>query len=409
VRSQSATRFSLVLGAVLTALVGVQVVSAAVQRSADRAADSRVQLARDVEQIRYYDEVLTMSARLAAATGDSSYVERYRQAAPELDRVVHEAQRLMSDRAANDAVRALDRAGRALSALAEESFRRLAAGDRTGAYAAVNSSGYAQLKAEYRQGLDVAIERMQLAAARQRARATHLRRVSLAVRAAGAALLALLWAATARGLRRSQQARGQVEEQLRLQAHADPLTGLANRRVFREHLTTALATPGPGELAVLFADLDYFKTVNDTRGHAAGDALLVEVAGRVTDLLHGHAGAVAARLGGDELAVLLPSTDEPAARQFADRLVAALARPYAAAPQVPVTASVGLAVTAAGERDPGALLRRADLAMYHAKSGGRGRWSRYAKHMHTELQARVELENPLRGGVHPRGARESAR
>jgi diguanylate cyclase (GGDEF)-like protein len=149
-------------------------------------------------------------------------------------------------------------------------------------------------------------------------------------------------------------------------------------------LTGALADPDAGELAVLFADLDQFKTVNDTRGHAAGDAMLVEVAARLTGLTHGCSDALVARMGGDEFAVLLPNTDEPAAEQIADRLVAALARPYAAAPQVPVTVSVGVAISAAHERDPGALLRGADLAMYDAKAAGPGRWCRYAEHLHTE-------------------------
>jgi diguanylate cyclase (GGDEF)-like protein len=175
-----------------------------------------------------------------------------------------------------------------------------------------------------------------------------------------------------------------VEEQLRAQAHADPLTGLANRRLFRDRLTSALADPDAGELAVLFADLDQFKTVNDTRGHAAGDATLVEVAARLTELTQGNSDALVARMGGDEFAVLLPNTGEPAAEQLADRLVAALARPYASAPQVPVTVSIGLAISATDERDPGALLRGADLAMYDAKAGGPGRWIRYVEHMHTE-------------------------
>ncbi|HEX2805197.1 MAG TPA: bifunctional diguanylate cyclase/phosphodiesterase, partial [Kineosporiaceae bacterium] len=401
-RIQAATRFTLMLLALLTALVGVQVIGLTAQRSADRSADSRVQLARDVEQIRYYDELLTMSARLAAASGDTSYVERYQQAVPKLDRVIGEAMSVVPDRAADDAVRATDQANQALIALEEDSFRRLAAGDRAGAYAYVTSTRYARLKAEYRQGMDVAVERLQLASARQRARATRRQQLGLAAGVGAAALLALLSAATARGLHRSQRARSRVEEQLRVQAYADPLTGLANRRLFREHLATALATADPGELAVLFADLDHFKTVNDTRGHAAGDAMLVEVAERVIDLLHGHNGALLARMGGDEFAVLLPSTDARAAEQLADRMVAALARPYAAAPLVPVTASVGLAVTAAKERDPGVLLRGADLAMYDAKSGGRGRWSRYAEHMHSDLLARVELESQLREGI-PRG------
>ena len=288
----------------------------------------------------------------------------------------------------------------ALIELEEESFRRLAAGDSAGAYAAVTSGGYARLKVEYHQGMDVAIERMELDGTRQRAWAMQRQQLSLTAGGGAALLLALLWATTARGLRRSQRARGRVEEQLRVQAHADPLTGLANRRLFREHLTAALAAPDRGELAVLFADLDHFKTVNDTRGHADGDALLVEVAERITDLLHGHPGALVARLGGDEFAVLLPSTDEAVAEQLAGRLIVTLARPYAAAPQVPVTASVGLTVATVGDRDPGVLLRGADLAMYAAKSDGRGRWKRYAEHMHTDLLARVELESQLRDGLY---------
>ena len=226
-RTSAATRFTLVLLAMLAALVGVQIVGLAAQRSADRAADSRVQLARGVEQIRYYDELLTMSARLAAVTGDHSYVQRYRKAVPELDRVIAEALAVAPDASADDAVRATGRANQALIALEEESFRRLAGRERAGAYAAVSSSDYGRLKAEYQNGMDVAVERLQVAVARQRTQATRRQQVSLGVGAGAAALLALLWAATFRGLRRSQHARRRVEEQLRLQAHSDPLTRLA--------------------------------------------------------------------------------------------------------------------------------------------------------------------------------------
>jgi diguanylate cyclase (GGDEF)-like protein len=402
VKTQAATRFTLMLVALLLALVGVQVISLTAQRSADRIAASRVRLAGDIEKIRYYDELLTMSARLAASSGDTSYVRRYREAVPGLDRVLRDALSLAPDRAAHRAVHATDRANGGLNELAEESFRRLFTGDRAGAYTLVTSTKYARLKTEYRQGMDVAFERLKLASEGQRSGALHRQQLGLAAGVGAAMLLALLSAGTARGLHRSQRARGRVEEQLRAQAHADPLTGLANRRLFRERLAGALADPDAGELAVLFADLDQFKTVNDTRGHAAGDAMLVEVAARLTELMHGQGDALVARMGGDEFAVLLPNTREPAAEQLADRLVAALAHPYAAAPQVPVTVSIGLAISAADARDPGALLRGADLAMYDAKAGGPGRWSRYAEYMHKDLQARVELESQLRDGI-PRG------
>jgi diguanylate cyclase (GGDEF)-like protein len=390
------------LVALLLALVGVQVIGLTAQRSADQVAASRVRLAGDVEKIRYYDELMTMSVRLAASSGDTSYVKRYREAVPKLDRLIRDSLSVAPDAAASRAVHATDGASRALTELEEESFRRLFTGDRAGAYTVVTSTRYAKLKSEYHQGMDVAFERLTLAGDRQRAGARQRQQLGLAAGVGAALLLALLSAGTARGLHRSQRARSQVEGQLRDQAHADPLTGLANRRLFRERLTGALADPDAGEVAVLFADLDQFKTVNDTRGHAAGDAMLVEVAERLTVLLHGYDGALVARMGGDEFAVLLPNMNEPVAERLADQLVAVLARPYAAAPQVPVTVSIGLAISAADERDPGALLRGADLAMYDAKAGGGGEWSRYADYMHTDLQARVELESQLRDGI-PRG------
>ena len=398
-RSWAAARFSLVLALMLAALVGVQVLGVQAQRTADRAANARVRLAGDVQLIRYYDELLTMSARLAAASGDQTYVQRYRRAVPELDAVIADAMAVVPDAAGREAVDSTAHANQALIALEERDFALLAAGDRAGAYAAVTSNRYATLKMAYRAGMDQAARRLQLSAERQQKDATRRQQMSLALGVGAAALLALLWTLTARGLGRSQRARGHAEEQLRKQAHTDPLTGLANRRLFRQGLADALAGQDRVELAVLFADLDHFKTVNDTLGHAEGDALLGEVAERLTTLLHSRQGSLVARLGGDEFAVLLPATSDADVVGFADQLVQALARPYTSAPNVPVTASLGFAVASAGERDPGALLRGADLAMYDANNGGRGRWSRYANHMHTDLLARVELEGELRQGL----------
>ena len=265
----AAARFTLVLTVVLAALVGVQVLGVQAQRTADRAADVRVRLAGDVQQIRYYDELLTMSAKLAAASGDLSYVERYRQTVPELNAVIERALAVLPDAAAREAVRNTNQANQALIALEEQGFALLAAGGRTGAYAMVTSERYSSLKADYRAGMDLTVQRLELAAARQQQDATRRQQVSLALGSAAAVLLALVWALTARGLSCSQRARGRVEEQLREQAHADPLTGLANRRLFRERLGGALAEAESGTLAVLFADLDHFKTVNDTRGHGS--------------------------------------------------------------------------------------------------------------------------------------------
>ncbi|WP_369054372.1 diguanylate cyclase domain-containing protein [Kineococcus terrestris] len=152
-------------------------------------------------------------------------------------------------------------------------------------------------------------------------------------------------------------------------ARHDGLTGLPNRRSFTEHLAAAVA--GGREVCVLFVDLDGFKAVNDTLGHAAGDELLAE-AGRRLDRTVGHLGTPA-RLGGDEFAVVLREADLASAARIADAVVAALRVPYRlAAGTAVVGASVGCA--AGGEADGAdALLSHADDAMYAAKRGGGSR------------------------------------
>jgi diguanylate cyclase (GGDEF)-like protein len=408
VRFGTSTRFSLLLILLLLGIVGVQFSGLAAQQEADRSWQHRVRLAQDVELIRYYDESLTGSARLAASTGNVAYVARYRAAIPKLDAAIADALRVVPDVQARAALRSTDTANQRLIDLEERSFARLGAGDRRGAYALVTSAEYARWKEVYRDGMTVALNRLDVAARSESASSRHRQRLALAAGGGAAGLLALLWLHTARGLRRSQHARSRIEEELRVEANADPVTGLANRRLFRAQLAHELARPDSAGSAVFFVDLDRFKEVNDTLGHAHGDRLLAEVADRLRELLHGHPRALAARLGGDEFAVLVPGAGRIHAvdgspplsvERMADELVASLSRPYATASRVPVTASLGVAVSESGAADPGELLRGADLAMYVAKSEGGGGWRRYADHMHAELLARVELESQLRDGL----------
>lgn len=191
-----------------------------------------------------------------------------------------------------------------------------------------------------------------------------------------------------------------VRDRLTHQAFHDGLTGLANQALFRDRVAQSLARLGRHGtgMAVLFIDLDDFKTVNDRLGHAAGDKLLVTVADRITSCL--RPGDTAARLGGDEFAVLvddLSSTGD--GTLVAERILAALAAPVSFGPdQLVPAASIGVAfgVSGTGVED---ILRDADLAMYSAKSAGKSRYKVFAEHMHTAAAQRRELSSRLHGVV----------
>jgi diguanylate cyclase (GGDEF)-like protein len=190
-------------------------------------------------------------------------------------------------------------------------------------------------------------------------------------------------------------------EEMRHLAYHDSLTGLPNRTMFTEHLERALARArrGGSRVTVLFLDLDRFKMVNDSLGHAAGDHLLVAVGDRLRRAL--RATDVAARLGGDEFAVLAEdSEDESDADAVAERILEALREPIILhGRELSVTASVGVAVSGGGEGDAASLLRNADLAMYRAKVDGLGRYLVFEQQMHTVLSQRVELETNLRRAI----------
>jgi diguanylate cyclase (GGDEF)-like protein len=195
------------------------------------------------------------------------------------------------------------------------------------------------------------------------------------------------------------------------QALHDGLTGLPNRALFLDRLEHALARAmrAGGEVAVLFLDLDRFKTVNDSLGHAAGDQLLQTVAGRIAGCM--RAADTAARLGGDEFAVLLEDlTSHHEAVRVAERILAALDEPIpVAGREVFVGTSIGVATGASGAED---LLRDADVAMYRAKAQGKGRYAIFEPGMQAEVLERLELEGDLTralaadGGAGPAGALE---
>jgi diguanylate cyclase (GGDEF)-like protein/PAS domain S-box-containing protein len=192
--------------------------------------------------------------------------------------------------------------------------------------------------------------------------------------------------------------RRQLEDQLVHQAFHDSLTSLANRALFKDRVDHALArtkrqTPS---VAVLFIDLDGFKEVNDSLGHAAGDRLLIQVGERLAASV--RPSDTVARFGGDEFAVLVEdASDDVDVIQVAERVLEGLRQPFEVnGRELHVRGSMGIARMESDVDGADHLLRNADLAMYRAKAAGRGGFERYDPEMHTELVQRVQLEADLR-------------
>ncbi len=177
------------------------------------------------------------------------------------------------------------------------------------------------------------------------------------------------------------------EEQLRHLAFHDPLTGLANRALFHDRVQHAIAGQSRegNSIGVLFIDLDGFKAVNDSRGHASGDVLLTTIAQRLRTCA--RPSDTVARLGGDEFAILIEHLDEPeTATSLAHRVIEALSEPIEVGDgPVQVGASVGVAVRRPGGEGASEVLREADTAMYAAKVQGKGRYVTFEPHMRDAL------------------------
>jgi diguanylate cyclase (GGDEF)-like protein/PAS domain S-box-containing protein len=191
--------------------------------------------------------------------------------------------------------------------------------------------------------------------------------------------------------------RKRLEEQLIHQAFHDPLTGLANRALFRDRVSHALALAQRRghPITVLFLDLDDFKLVNDSLGHAEGDRLLIAAAERF--LSCARSTDTVARLGGDEFAILIEGGE--GRDGLLERLSAAMVHAFSlSGNQVRVTASIGVA-TATGGDGADDLLRNADVAMYEAKRHGKGRSATYESRMYADIRERLDLEAALRRAV----------
>ncbi len=192
--------------------------------------------------------------------------------------------------------------------------------------------------------------------------------------------------------------RVQAENLARHLADHDMLTGLPNRRILEDRLTQALALSQRNrkQTAVMFVDLDRFKHINDSLGHAVGDALLKEVAGRLSGQLRD--GDTICRIGGDEFVVVLPEVKRAAdPANVAQKIIENLSLPFMIeGHELTITPSLGISVYPDDGRDAETLIRNADAAMYHAKEMGRANYQFFTEQMNLTASRRIALEGELR-------------
>ena len=203
-------------------------------------------------------------------------------------------------------------------------------------------------------------------------------------------------------LERQIAERKQAEELARHLADHDALTGLPNRRLLEDRLTQALALSyrNRKQTAVMFIDLDRFKMINDSLGHAVGDLLLQEVARRLVKLM--RVGDTICRIGGDEFVIVLPEIKRSSdAANVAQKVIEELSAPVTIdARELHVTPSIGITVFPDDGRDAEALIGNADAAMYHAKEMGRANYQFFTDQMNLAASRRLTLENDLRRALH---------
>ncbi len=393
---------ALLIGALLGALFLLAWLSWSGKQLRDEAhaaAQHAVRVAELRGTIAYLDEYMSLSARLAAASGERRWADRYDEAVPKLDAALAEAAGLASPETRAAMASTTGEAHHDLVAMERRALALGAGGDLASARALLDGPEFEYLKDVYASGIDVFGQNLSSYTAAQ----TDALNDRAWLGALGLALAVVTLVATGLSIRSYARDRRALTRVATV-ARTDILTDLPNRRRFYEIAEGMLAgTVTPG-LALLLIDLDRFKAVNDAHGHPAGDEVLKLVAGRLGDVVRG--GDLVARLGGDEFGLLL-CPDRATPRPWrepnvvAARIVAILADPFVLTDgtAVQIGGSVGVASPDATCASVSDLMHRADVALFRAKGDGRHCFRVFESGMDAEVRSRALLERDLRQAV----------
>jgi len=348
------------------------------------------------------DERLTMSAYMAAATGEERWVERYDDALPMIDDALARALAIAPQSVGAQFKTETLNSNDALVRLEADVFRAIAAGDMEDARALLDSAAYSEHKKTLSNGADQLIRGVFRAV--QESLVSGDLRGGVTMGLAGVLSLLgslLLWRRLNASLTQSESALVDAENDIRNLARTDVLTGLFNRRALLDTLDAAItnAESTRSAVAVVMIDLDRFKPINDRYGHVIGDLVLKEVARRLNATL--RSGEQCARFGGDEFVIIMGTPrDCDAAARVVERVITALSQPMEIdGLALRVGASAGTAVYPGDAQDGAELMRRADVALYQAKKDGRGLARIYDAGMDEDTDARARLENELSAAI----------
>lgn len=382
--------------------------------------------------ILLFDEQLTSSALLASHSGEHKWIDRYRSIEPRRTDAINKTLEIADTTGIRDAVKHIDDANLLLIEMENRAFRQISTGVNNLAVSLLTSAEYQRQKARYTQGVSRMISQIEI-----EHNALILNQDKLVNALNWLVLLSVvvnlvLWAYVYRSIRDwqvrlQQEERGrseaetalnalneelearidqrtsqltESEKRLSYQANYDDLTGTPNRRYSTSFLHQRLTTLRDKRIAVHLVDLDHFKRVNDTMGHAAGDELLKQTADRLQLALGEE--SVVSRLGGDEFLIISELTDDSSELKAGNTILQCFQPPFylgTSRYDLPVSPSVGIAIAPDDGTDVGTLLRNADTAMYVAKDKGRNGVCLFKPEMNEKLNQRLALETKLRAAL----------